>query len=367
MANQLFELNYPNRHYGCRANDRVIWQGMRSIILQNELIQVVIHIDKGTEITQFLHKPTDTDFIWRARNELHNPAAFSSVGGDTSAQFFDHWSGGWFEILPNNGPGAKYKNCNLGFYAETINVPWEYKILEDTPEKVSVAFWFKTYRTPFLIKKIITILSGKPALFISEQVTNIGGEEMDFAWGHHPVIGPPFLDDSCRLSMADSKVMVFTDEDGPGYRIKLHQEGKWPYVEGIDGKQVDLRVVPSKSMKSMDDSYLTGFKDNAFVAVTNTKKKVGFGIAWDPKVFRYMWLWQAFGGGEGFPWFKDCHEMGIEPWSSYPCAGLEAAIENKSALKLGPGESLSAWLTAVAYASDKDVALINQDGSIKYV
>jgi hypothetical protein len=160
MESELFKINYPNRHYGCRVNDRIIWQGMRSMILQNEIIQVVIHIDKGTEITQFLHKPTDTDFIWRARNELHNPGSFAAAGGDNSAPFFDNWSGGWFEILPNNGPGASYKNCNLGFYAETINVPWEYKILEDSPEKVTVAFWFKTFRTPFLIKKTITIESG---------------------------------------------------------------------------------------------------------------------------------------------------------------------------------------------------------------
>jgi hypothetical protein len=167
--------------------------------------------------------------------------------------------------------------------------------------------------------------------------------------------------------MADSKVMVFHDEDGPGYRIKLHQEGQWPYVEGIDGKPVDLRVILPPGAKTMDDSYITDFKDNAFVAVTNTNKKVGFGMAWDPKVFRYMWLWQAFGGGAGFPWFKDCYQMGIEPWSSYPCSGLEAAINNKSTLKLKAGESMNSWITAVAYESEKDVSLINKDGTINFI
>ncbi len=365
MSETLFEMTHPNRHYGCRVNDRVIWQGMRSIILQNELLQIVIHTDKGTEITQFLYKPQDVDFLWRAKNELHNPAQYTAVGGNDTAPFFDHWSGGWFEVVPENGPGSIYKNCHIGFYGETINIPWEYRILEDTPERVRVAFWVKTYRTPFLLQKIMTIESGKPALFLEEMLTNIGGEEMDFVWGQHPVVGPPFLDGTCRLSMADSKVMVFHDEDGPGYRIKLHQEGRWPMVEGVNGKPVDLRIILPPEAKTMDDCYITDFKDEAWLGVTNTSKKVGFGIAWDPKIYRYVWLWQAFGAGQGFPWFGTTYQMGIEPWSGYPCAGLQEAIKNKSAMQLAPGKSLKNWLTAVAYTTDKtDIKGIKKDGIV---
>lgn len=366
MAQDICKVTDPNRHYGCRVNDQVNINGLRSMILQNEIIQVVIHVDKGTEITQFLHKPTDTDFIWHAKNKLHDPSKFVPAGGNDAAPFFDYWSGGWFEILPNNGPGTEYKGANLGFYAETINTPWDYQILEDTPEKVKVSFWVRTYRTPFLLRKTISIESGKPAIMIEEQVTNLGGEEMDFAWGHHPVVGPPFLDGSCRISCPECKVIVLDDEDGPGYRMKLHQEGRWPTVEGLDGKPVDLRIVLPKENKSMDNCYLTDYKDQAFIAVTNTGKEVGFGLAWEPKVFRYLWLWQAFGGGENYPWFSDAYQMGIEPWSSYPCGGLETAIKNKSALKIKPGDSIQTWMTAVAYSSKKDVAEINRDGKVEF-
>ena len=41
----MFTINEPNRHFGCRVNDRITWQGMRALILQNELIQIVILID----------------------------------------------------------------------------------------------------------------------------------------------------------------------------------------------------------------------------------------------------------------------------------------------------------------------------------
>jgi len=356
----------PDRHFGCRVNDKVVWHGFNAMILQNEKIQVVLLIDKGTEIVQFLHKPTDMDFIWHSRNPLRDAGKFNPVSGDEASPFFDRWSGGWFEVLPNNGPAASYKNARLGFYAETINLPWEYQIVEDTPEKVKVFFWVKTFRMPFLLKKWLTIESGKSALQIEEEVINIGGEDLSFAWGHHPVVGPPFLSSSCIISSPDCQVIVGEDEDGPGYRMGLRQEGRWPIIKGVDGGELDLRRVEPQSAHSMDNCYLTDYKDDAFIAVTNPEAQIGFGFSWDPSVFRYVWLWQAFGGGVGYPWFSDSYHMGIEPWSSYPCAGLEAAIENKTALNLKPGESKKVWLSAVAFEGKGEVKMISKDGKVSF-
>jgi hypothetical protein len=362
----LFSITYPNRHYGCRVNDRIIWQGMRAILLQNEIIQVVILLDKGAELIQFLYKPKDIDFLWRSNNDLHDPGKFIPVGGTDATPFFDRWSGGWFEILPNNGPGCDYKNCHLGFYAETINIPWDYKILRDDPECVSVALWVKTYRMPYLLRKVITIKSDTGSLMMEEQLTNLGNEELGFAWGHHPVVGAPFLDNSCILSMPDCDVIVLHDEDGPGYRMKLNQKGTWPIIQGVDDQPLDLRKIPSRESGSMDNCYMTNFNSQAFVAVTNMDKKVGFGIGWDSQVFKYMWLWQALGGGVGYPWFQNSYQMGIEPWTSYPCAGLQAAIENKTAMTLKPKASMQTWLTAVAYSGEKEVTQINKNGEVYF-
>lgn len=357
----------PERHFGCRVNDGVIWQGYRAMIIQNEKIQVVLLPDKGTEIVQFLYKATDTDFLWHWKNPLRDPEKFEPVSGNDAAPFFDRWSGGWFEVLPNNGPASEYKGCKLGFYAETINLPWKYQIIEDTPEKVKIFFWTRTYRTPFLLKKYLTIESNNPSIRIKEEVTNTGGEEMAFAWGHHPVVGPPFLDGSCKISSPDCRVIVLNAEDGPGHRMQLHQEGRWPFIKDMNGGELDLRIVEPKTRGSMDNCYLADYSGNAFIAVTHPGKKVGFGLSWDPQVFRYVWLWQAFGGGEGYPWFNDSYQMGIEPWSSYPCAGLDAAIKNQTALVLKPQESIKAWLTAVAYEGTEEIKMITRNGKVEFV
>lgn len=361
----MFPIFEPDRHYGCRINDQIVWSGYRALLLQNELIQIVILVDKGSEIIQFLYKPLDVDFLWHSTNPFRHPARFAPPAGSAAAPFFDHWTGGWFEVLPNGGPASSYKGADFGNFAETINIPWEYRILKDTPQEVSVGLWVKTYRTPFLLEKMLTIKTGVPVLFIEEQVTNLGNEPLEYMWGHHPVVGAPFLDDTCRLYAPSSRVEVLHAEDGPDHRMGLHQEGAWPYILDRNGERLDLRALPPASIHSMDNCYLKGFSDG-WVAVTNPTRRVGFGYSWDAQVFRYIWIWQALGGGIGYPWYGRTYNMGIEPWSSYPCAGLQEAVDRGTALTLQPGKTCKAWLNAVAYESDVEVCHIDRDGIVKY-
>jgi galactose mutarotase-like enzyme len=359
----LFETTNPNRHWGCRLNDRITWNGFRAIMLQNELLQIVVLLDKGAEIIQFLYKPLDLDFLWRSENPLRDPSRFVPTGGSPVAPFFDHWSGGWFEVVPNGGPGCEYKGASLGFFAETINVPWEYRILEDHPERVSLGLWVKTYRTPFLLQKTLTLETGKPALLIEERLTNEGQEPIEFMWGHHPVVGAPFLDESCYVSAPDCQVEVMHAEDGPDHRMGLHQVERWPIIKDRHGQPLDLRHIPPPAARTMDNCYLRDFKEG-WIAVTNRNQGAGFGLAWDADVFRYVWIWQAFGGGIGYPWYGRTYSLALEPWTSYPCAGLAEAVQRGTAARLEAGESLTAWMTAVAYTDVDVVRQITREGQV---
>ena len=84
-------MDYPNnvpRNWGCRVNDRVTWNNMHAIILQNEFIQIVILLDKGAEIVQFLYKPKDIDFIWQRPIALQSPSHPIPGGGNGASSFF---------------------------------------------------------------------------------------------------------------------------------------------------------------------------------------------------------------------------------------------------------------------------------------
>jgi hypothetical protein len=359
----MFPITNPHRHWACRVNDQITWQGFKALILQNERLQIVVLADKGTEIVQFLYKPLDIDFIWRSPNPLRDPSRFVPIGSSGNSDFFDRWSGGWFEVIPNGGPANEIHGAPLGQFAETINLPWEYRILEDDPQQVKVGFWVTTYRTPLLIQKTLTLKTGSTSLFIEERITNQGKEAVSFMWGHHPVIGEPFLDESCQLWAPECEVEVFHDEDGPDYRMGLHQTGRWPVIKDRHGHGLNLQVVPPKSARTMDNCYLKEFTAG-WIAINSRRLNTGFGLAWDPQVFRYIWLWQALGGGIGYPWYGRTYNIGIEPWTSYPCVGLDKAIENNTALTLQPGESIDAWLTAAVFSELDEVRHISRDGTV---
>ncbi len=353
----------PDRHWGCRISDEWSFKGMRTLVLQNELVRITVLADLGSNIYEFLHKPSDLDFMWKHPNGVRNPQDIAPKGMDNALAFHDLFPGGWPEILPNGCAPGEYKGAQLNVFGEVSNVPWHYRILEDTPERVSVKLWVRTTRTPFLLVKTLTLEANKPALFIQETVTNEGTQRMEFMWGHHPVVGPPFLDASCRIDAPPSKVIVLHDEDGPDVRMHLHQTGEFPIIRDIHDQPLDLRVVPGPEFKSMDNCYLLDF-EKGWIAVTNTARQVGFGLAWDAQVFKYIWLWEALGGGIGYPWYGRTYQIGIEPWTSYPCVSLAEVVERGTAASLDGGESVSAWLTAGAYSGKAQVSGIERDGSV---
>ncbi len=51
---------------GCRISDAWTYRGLKTVVLENELIRVVVLADKGADVYSFVHKPSDTDFMWRS-------------------------------------------------------------------------------------------------------------------------------------------------------------------------------------------------------------------------------------------------------------------------------------------------------------
>ncbi|MGI6750052.1 MAG: hypothetical protein ACOX6A_06055 [Atribacter sp.] len=59
-----------NRNYGCRVQE-IIWNGFKTLIIENEKLRVSILVDKGTDIFELLYKPMDIDFMWRSPLEVN--------------------------------------------------------------------------------------------------------------------------------------------------------------------------------------------------------------------------------------------------------------------------------------------------------
>ena len=359
-------MHYSNeRLYGCRISDSWEFKGLKTIILENEILKVTVLADNGADIYEIIHKKLDIDFMWRTPWGVRNPSTYIPSSGWGEGIWHDSYVGGWQTIAPTGGIPQKYHGADIGFHTEASLMPWDYKILEDTKDKVSAKFYVRTIRTPFWIEKTITLKSNSPIITIEESLTNEAEEDMDYQWGQHVALGEPFLTENCILDLPSCDFFVpgQPGDNSATLRFRSNQKGKWPLAIAPDGSKEDLRKFPPKRNRKMD--YLV-FKNmsEGWYAVSNPELKIGFGLVYPENLFRYTWFWQEFGGGYGYPWYGRTYNVGLEPFTSLGAGDPEPDSNLKTDRKIGPGETVSASIKAVIFDSDNGVKSIDQNGKI---
>ena len=351
----------PDRNWACRIKIDLTWKGWRALSLENEVVKITLLLDKGSDIVEFLHKPSDTDFMWFTPWGLQKKDSVQpSTNGDNGV-FGDLYEGGWQDIFPSGGVKNRHQGVDYGLHGETPGLPWEASILKDSEDEIAVQLECHTYRTPFRLRKTLTLKKGQAALFIEEEIKNLGESTVDTMWGHHPAFGKPFLGPDCRIDLPGATA-IFDAQFSETPRFQEGARGPWPRLKGKDGNIVDLSRFPDPSKRSADMFYLTDLKAGWY-GLTNTKKKVGFGMAWDIKTFPHIWYWQVYGGGLGSPWWGRTYNCALEPFSSIP-SGLANAAKAGTALKFKAGQSRKTWLTAVAYDGMSKVKKVGRDGKV---
>ncbi len=360
-------MHYQNeRTYGCRISDAWTFRGLKAVILENELVRVTVLADKGADIFEFVHKPSDTDFMWRTPWGVRDPSKWVPTSGWGNGLWHDVYEGGWQTIAPTGGSPMSYMGAEIGQHNESAIMPWDCQVLEDTLERVSAKFWVRTYRTPFWIEKTLSLEQGSPVLTIEETVVNEAEEAAECVWGQHIALGSPFLSPACRLDVPATGFFVPGDEDeeqGGEKRLKQGQGGAWPKAVDPRGRAVDLQAFPPKSVGVADYCVITGLSEGWY-ALTNTERGVGFAFVYPKETYPYLWFWQVFGGGKGWPWYRRNYNVGLEPFSSLANGRPEPGKKARTAVTMKAGERRTATMRAVAYKSKTGVSRVTTTGKV---
>ena len=351
------------RKTGCRISLDYTYRGMRIAYLENEAIRVGVLLDKGADIFEFTYKPRELDFMWQSPIEMRKP--FVATNAMSEGAFHDYYYGGWQEVLPAAGWATEpYQGVFQGLHGEVSLLPFEASIVEDTPQRVSLRVWTRTYRSPLTLERTMSLEQGKPALFIKERLTNEAEAEFAIMWGHHPALGTPFLDENCVIRTTAKKIEVMAINPNPNGLWKPGGDYDFPMVPNLRTGQLDdiTKVLP-RNANSLDVAFLKELKEGWF-SVTNEKLDVGFGMAWDAELFKYLWIWEVCGGHSGHPWYGRTYNCALEPFTSFPPAGIQTAIKNGTAVFMKPSEVIETDLVAVAYANGS-ATRVKRDGSIE--
>lgn len=329
----------PQRNWGARILE-YRYKGMRAVFLENEKLRVGILADLGTSVFEFNYKPCDMDFAWLSAGGVRNPTSYLSTSPDPLATFMDYYPGGWQEIFPNGGAPSSYFGARFGQHGEVANLPWDYEVIEDREEAVTVRFSVRTQKTPFLLEKEIHLVSGESSLHIEETLTNESETTLQAMWGHHIALGYPFLEEGCRILLPEgTKIIPHSESIHPqGRRVMGNRNYSWPLAESEAGEKVDLSVLPKRGTMS-EMLYLTELPEGRY-EVENVRKGLGLRVEWDLELMPYLWFWQEYGASRFYPWYGRHYNIGLEPFSSYPTNGMQEAVENGTALSIGEREKL---------------------------
>jgi hypothetical protein len=181
-------------------------------------------------------------------------------------------------------------------------------------------------------------------------VTNTADEEFQFIWGHHPAIGPPFLDENCVIDLPDGAIGQIYQEDFSGNSpFEPGQEFAWPFARDRGGVTVDLSKVMSPDKKIAFNTYIKNLKEGWY-GITNLAMGIGFGMKWDAALFKYICIWAVYRGMYGFPFYGRTYNIALEPYSAIPDS-LDEAMRLGRALRLEPGDQIVTRFSAIIYES----------------
>jgi hypothetical protein len=331
------------------------------VTLENEKLRVTIIADKGADIYEFLYKPRDIDFMWRTWIGLRERSHFVPATSREQGAHMDYYEGGWQELFPNCGNLSLHQGAEVGQHGEVLLLPWSYTITKDEVGEVEVRFEVRTVRTPFHLVKTVSLRREEAILHIHESVTNEAGQEVHFTWGHHPALGWPFIDESCRVDLPGCQIRTIADFTPATSRLKPDQISEWPMADGSDGEKVDLSRILGPGAEASDMVFLEGISDGWY-AVTNTNLGVGFAMRYPVDVFKQLWYWQVYRGGRDYPWWSATYNIALEPCATLPV--LSHAAARGEALSLGAGETREIDLMAIAFEGSKRVTGITSDGEV---
>jgi len=329
---------------GCRINSDWTYRGMRTLILENELLEVSILIDFGAKIFEFTYKPSDRDFMYHnPRVECRTPVYGVNVD--------NWWHGGIDECIPT-GHVSRYRGEEYPYLGELWSLPWYYNLVKEDAEEIVVHMWRPTIIAPLMVEKWITMKNDEAMLRFHHKITNVSLSNFEFLWGIHPgfTINPNFRID---IPAEDIFIEESLPEDRLGKRGTIY---KWPFATDKYGNEVDMRKVQPEEAQTSDFHYVIKLKDGWF-ALTNSVTKEGFGLVFPKDIFKVVWLWLVYGGWRGI------YCAAIEAWTGYP-AKLDMAVREGIYSMLGPRECLECDTLAFVYKGVSKVERITSTGEV---
>jgi hypothetical protein len=324
-----------------RVNTDCSCYGLRTIVLENQWLRLVVLPEAGAKIWQITYKPCNTDLLWN--NPLIPPTRLPA-----GSCYDDVWSGGWDELFPNDEVATIDGNAYPD-HGELWTGEWIAETFEDA-ESVSAWLRYTTAIGAIQVEKTIRLRRGCPRIDFHHRFVNQGTVCFPFLWKLHPAMAVSPLH---RIDFPKMKVVL--EPAFPGSLGGAGDSGHWPIITTSLG-DIDLRRVSPQDARKLYFFYGTQM-EAGWCAITNTDTELACGLQFDSRIFRCCWLFATYGG------WRNHNVAVLEPCTGYPLnfEAMKAAGRQRT---LAPGEALETDVRFLVQEGLRSVVAIDASGNM---
>lgn len=331
-------------------------QGRRVLTLSSDVASVTMFPDKGADIYSFIDRRTGVDVLLKSPLGVREPGPWLRSQSSIE-RWMEAYPGGWQLLLPNGGDECVEYGVTWSYHGEAALLPWTVVKRDESSATLEV----RLAALPLFVRRTVRLTGS--VLRLEESVTNESPEQLEFMWSHHPAFGAPFVDADCVLSSGFRTLVA--DDTSPGTLLAPESTHEWPLVTTTTGDTLDLSRLPGANEPRAVLAYFTDM-EKPFYAITNPRLNLGVGVRWSGGVFDKAWLWQEIHSGTGWPWFKRCYAVAVEPASTIPGHGMtHARQKGYRGVQLEGFATKAIVIEAVLFEGSGAIANISEGGVIE--
>ncbi|MCS7225304.1 MAG: DUF5107 domain-containing protein [Armatimonadetes bacterium] len=299
------------------------YQGLRALVMENELLRLVVLPEVGGRIWSLTYKPLARELLW------HHPR-LKLLRLPFGVSYDNHFFGGWDEIFPNDAP-VTISGEELPDHGEFWSIPFDWWIASKgrIGDEVSVCLVAEGPLTACLLEKTITLRSDEFGFTIGYRLHNPTGKDLPFLWKLHPAFavepGARILLPPCQIRPEFEYCSRFSTEV---------TEFPWSHTRTPDGQVLDVSLVPPPSDQSMDFYYALNLdrgECGVFLPSLGLQVRLSFPLT----IFSTVWVFASYGG------WRHLYVCLLEPSTGYPYR-LEEGIRNGTVPVLKAGGEVRA-------------------------
>jgi hypothetical protein len=179
----------------------------------------------------------------------------------------------------------------------------------------------------------LLIAEGQSALFVDEQLVNLGSASRELHWVQHVTLGPPLLEhgESCVQASVDACRTWPLGYEGKAL-LPDNADFKWPWVRTLLNCEQDLRL----PFQHVGKGYVAAArvdpsKQIGFIVALNWKIRLALLYCFRREDFPWIAIWEENGARTGAPWRGNTKVRGVE-FGSTPMPLGKAAIRAMGSL-----------------------------------